>query len=240
MNYLMLMAAAIGVGPAMLLMFFTFPDYTYPKVERPFFDDRKVFSLFTIGLIIGVILASVIVLFDMSSVLMVVTIALLILLVMMVILMLKRFARRLDTAFYGTALGLGIGAMMAFSNAYRVLAAYGVLDEAVPWDAFPIVILWAFQLVCINASCGALIGIGSARGQPWSYMGQALLLMVTYYLLLIPLYELGPGLWTYITFGLASLFTAYCYYYVHRKALPSIVKEAVTSMKKGTKRSRTS
>jgi hypothetical protein len=54
------------------------------------------------------------------------------------------------------------------------------------------------------------------------------------------LYELGAGTWTYITFGLATVFTAYGYYYVHKKALPGIVREALGKMKKGTKNSRTS
>jgi hypothetical protein len=238
MNYIMLLAAAIGIGPALLLMFITFADYTYPKVERPFFDDRKVFSIFTVGLIIGVILATVIGLFDRTSIITIVSIALLVLLVMLVILMLKRFALRLDTAFYGTSLGLGIGAMMAFYNGYQVLAAYETLGESIPWESYIIVMLWAFQLVCINATCGAVIGIGSARGRPWSALGQAVLLLVTYYLLLIPLYELEPDTWTYVTFGLASIFTAYGYYYIHKKALPGVVREALGKMKKGAKSSR--
>jgi hypothetical protein len=238
MNYIMLLAAAIGIGPALLLMFITFADYTYPKVERPFFDDRKMFSIFTVGLIIGVILASVIGLFDRTSIITIVSISLLVLLVMLVILMLKRFALRLDTAFYGTALGLGIGAMMAFYNGYQVLAAYDVLGESIPLETYFIVLLWAIQLVCINATCGAIIGIGSARGHPWSALGQATLLLVTYYLLLIPLFELEPGTWTYITFGLASIFTAYGYYYVHKKALPGVVREAIGKMKRGTKGTR--
>ena len=38
-----------GHAPAILLMFYTLKDYTYPKVERPFFDDRKVFFMLAVG-----------------------------------------------------------------------------------------------------------------------------------------------------------------------------------------------
>ena len=42
MNNDMFIAGAIGFAPAILLMFYTLKNYTYPAVERPFFDDRKV------------------------------------------------------------------------------------------------------------------------------------------------------------------------------------------------------
>ncbi|HSA35259.1 MAG TPA: hypothetical protein P5202_01725, partial [Methanomassiliicoccales archaeon] len=55
MNWTTMLAAALGVGPALALMFWTLRDYTYPKVERPFFDDRKLFGLLAVGMVIGVV-----------------------------------------------------------------------------------------------------------------------------------------------------------------------------------------
>jgi len=55
MDWTMMLAAALGIGPALALMFWTLRDYTYPKVERPFFDDRKLFALLAVGMVIGVI-----------------------------------------------------------------------------------------------------------------------------------------------------------------------------------------
>ena len=59
MNYDMMIAGAIGFAPAIALMFYSLKNYTYPAVERPFFDDRKVFFMFAVGITIGVIIAAV-------------------------------------------------------------------------------------------------------------------------------------------------------------------------------------
>lgn len=239
MDYLSLLAGAIGIAPALLIMYYTLADYTYPKVERPFFDDRKVFMLFTVGLIVGVILATVRLMFNMADVIVVVFYSLLVVLVMLVILLLKRFTARLDTTFYGTSLGLGMGATMAFQLSYRVLAAYVKEGSPVPWEAYVIVSFWSLQMVLILAVVGTLVGIGSARGQPWTYFGQALVLFITYNLLLLPLYQLGDNPLTYITFVLATVFTLFCYWYIRSKSIPEVVREAMTRMGKRPKRTKT-
>lgn len=231
MDYNSLLAGAIGIGPALLLMLLTFERYTYPKVERPFFDDRKVFMIFTLGMIIGVVMASLIRTLDRGDILVVIALAVAQQLVFLVILMLKRFALRLDTTFYGASLGFGIGSTMAFFASYQVLAVFD--QETVPWETYLIITILAFQIVCISAVTGTLIGIGSAKGKPWSYLWQAILVQVGYYLLLVPLYAEGDGLLTYATFAFATFFAVYCYLYIHRKAIPDIIKEALERINTG-------
>jgi len=34
-----ILLAAASFGPALLLMFLTLREYTFPRVEKPFFDD---------------------------------------------------------------------------------------------------------------------------------------------------------------------------------------------------------
>ncbi|OPY31301.1 MAG: hypothetical protein A4E32_01753 [Methanomassiliicoccales archaeon PtaU1.Bin124] len=241
MDYLSLFAGILGIGPAMLIMFYTLSQYTYPKVELPFFDDRKVFMLFTVGLVVGVVLATVRIFFDMGDPLVIIFFSLLVLLVPMVILLLKRFAVRLDTAFYGCALGLGMGATMAFQLSYRVLNAYVKVGESIPPEAYLIVAVWSLQMVLITTVCATLIGIGSARGRPWYYFGQALALLIVYNLLLLPLYQLGDDPFTYVTFTLATVYTIMCYWYIRSRALPDLVQEAIDRMgKKKKKRETTS
>jgi hypothetical protein len=237
MDFVMLLAGALGIGPALGLMFLTFADYTYPKVDRPFFDDRKVFGMLTLGLIIGVLLATARLFFNLGDPIIAIMYALLVQVVMLVILMLKRFALRLDTAFYGMALGLGIGATMAFSLTYRSLVV--LLSEGSSIEGYALIVAWSFQLVLISAVTGAIIGIGSAKGQPWSYFGKALLIQAAYYLLLLPLYNDMNPIIQFVTFALATVFAFYTYWYVHKKAIPDVVRDALSRMKKAKKKIKT-
>jgi hypothetical protein len=240
MDYISLLAGVLGIGPALLLMWLTFANYTYPKVERPFFDDRKVFMMLTLGLFLGVVIATVRLMFNMGDALVAVTFAVLVQLVVLVILMLKRFAVHLDTAFYGGALGLGMGATMAFQLSYRVLHASEVDGGSGFILSFLIVAIWSFQMVFISAATATIIGIGSAKGRPWHYFIQAVLIQAAYNLLLLPLYQstdiAADLIYITITFSLATFFSLYCYWYIHKRALPELVREALSRMKKGTKR----
>jgi len=235
MDLLSLLAGALGIGPALLVMYYTLAEYTYPKVERPFFDDRKVFMMLTLGLLLGVILATVRLVFYMGDAIVVVFYSLMVMLVLLVILLMKRFAARLDTAFYGMSLGLGMGATMAFQLGYRVLNGFVKEGGAVPLEAYVIVTVWSLQIVLIMAVSATLIGIGSARGKPWPFFGQALLMFVTYNLLLIPMYTLGDDPLTYVTFVMATIFTVFTFYYIKAKSLPELVREAVYRMGKAGK-----
>ncbi|HSV42171.1 MAG TPA: hypothetical protein VLH13_02020 [Methanomassiliicoccales archaeon] len=236
MDYFMFLAGGIGIGPALLLMYFTLSKYTYPAVERPFFDDRKVFMLLTVGFVIGVVMATFQVLLPLSELLVLVAYSILLELVMLVVLMLKRFALRVDTTFYGTALGLGVGATMAFSFSYRFFNAYTVEGSAIPIEAFAIIMVWSMQLVLLIASTGTLLGIGSARGRPWYFFAQAVMIQITYFLLLQPIYQGDTGLFAYIMFVIATVFAVMAYWYIHSKAIPEIVREAISRMKKPSKR----
>ena len=101
MNNAMLIAGAIGFAPAMILMFWTLRDYTYPKVEKPFFEDKKAFGLFAVGMVIGVIIYSAQSWFALDLVLIALLFALVEELVKLMILNFSRFQRKLDTSFYG-------------------------------------------------------------------------------------------------------------------------------------------
>jgi len=233
MDFVMLLAGALGIGPALGLMWITFSAYTYPKVDRPFFDDRRVFGLLTLGLIIGVILASFRTIFNMGDPLAAILYALLVQAVVLVIMMLKRFALHLDTAFYGTALGLGIGATMAFSFTYRSLSE---LIDIGSIEGYALIIAWSFQLVLIHAVVGAFIGIGSAKGEPWGYFGKTIVVQAAYYMLLLPLYNDMNTFVVFATFLLATVYAIFMYWYVHKKAIPDIVQDALSRMKKAKRK----
>ena len=221
-----MMAAALGVGPALVLMFYTLRDYTYPQVERPFFDDRKLFLMLAVGMVIGVVVYVLQSYFDLGFILFALLFAVLEELIKLVILNMPRFSRKLDTSFYGFALGLGIGSTMAFGAVF-----YTMQQSDMDLLAWITVLVLAVQMVLLHASTGALIGTGSARGEMWGYFAQAGLVHIGFNLLMaIPLnFDNIIAAWAGVI--LATLLVAYYYLQVHRHLLPSVVKDALAAMK---------
>jgi hypothetical protein len=236
MNYDMLIAGAIGFAPAIALMFYTLRNYTYPAVERPFFDDRKVFFMFAMGIMIGVVLASVNYLFlsgDASSLIVyAILFALVEELTKFVILNLKRFLQKLDTTFYGVTLGLGIGSTSGFGAAFFALSALKGLVG--PLD-YVFLILLATQLVLLHGATATTIAIGSARGNPWPFLKQAIMVHLAVNLLMVP-YYLGETPLGYISFALSLGFLAFYYRHVYSTMIPEVVSEALSRMKHASKR----
>jgi hypothetical protein len=149
---------------------------------------------------------------------------------MLVIMNLPRFQRRLDTTFYGTALGLGIGATMAFGQAYRL---FGTGGENTIWD-FVIVAMLCTQIVAINGAIGGTIGIGCAAGLPWKFFAQAVLIALINSLLSLPLYW-GIEWWGLIGLFAGLLFSIYAYWRLRQVMIPDIVDEAIRRMGKASK-----
>lgn len=226
MDWGMMMAAALGVGPALALMFYTLRDYTYPQVERPFFDDRKLFLMLAVGMVIGVVVYVLQSYFDLGFILFALLFAVLEELIKLVILNMPRFSRKLDTSFYGFALGLGIGSTMAFGAVF-----YTMQQSDMDLLAWITVLVLAVQMVLLHASTGALIGTGSARREMWGYFAQAGLVHIGFNLLMaIPLnFDNIIAAWAGVI--LATLLVAYYYLQVHRHLLPSVVKDALAAMK---------
>lgn len=232
MNTEMLIAGAIGFAPALILMFWTLRDYTYPKVEKPFFEDKKAFGLFAVGMVIGVVVFSVQSWFSIELVLVALLFALVEQLVKLMILNFPRFQRKLDTSFYGLTLGLGIGSTMAFGAAYSALQ---VVSDVSPLT-FVMVVLLGVGLVLLHGSTGATIAVGVTRGAPWGFFAQATLIHITYNLIMIPFYVLGD--WPRFIFFFVALGAVAAYYaYVHSRMLPGVVKEGISMLVTKTKRS---
>ena len=236
MNYDMFIAGAIGFAPAILLMFYTLKNYTYPVAERPFFDDRKVFFMFAVGIMIGVVLASINYLFvsgDAGSLLIyAVLFALVEEMAKFVILNMRRFLQKLDTTFYGVTLGLGIGSTTGFGAAFFALTQLN--GQAGPLD-YVFLVLLATQLVLLHGATATTIAIGSARGNPWPFLIQAILVHLAVNLLMVP-YYLGESPLGYISFALALGFLAFYYRHVYGTMIPDVVSEALSRMRHASKR----
>jgi len=230
MDYDLLIAGIIGLGPGVALMYWTLRDYTYPKVERPFFDDRKVFLLFAVGLVVGTVLYAIHTWFSFELILVAFGFAMAEVLLKLIVLDLPRFQGKLDTSFYGLSFGLGIGSTIAFGSFYVTANLLGGLTAGTS----VVLILMAIQLVLLHASTGATVGIGVARSDPWPYFAQALMIHLAYNLLMIPFFH-GEELLAYLLFGLATLILILYYLQVHFRMLPDVVEDHLSRMKSRSK-----
>ncbi|MDH7508083.1 MAG: hypothetical protein QHH00_01635 [Methanomassiliicoccales archaeon] len=230
MNTNLLIAGAIGFASSMALMFWTLRDYTYPRIEKPFFDDRKVFGLFALGLVLGIVIFSAQTYFPLAVVVVALAFALVEELIKLIILNIPKFQKKPDTGFYGLALGFGIGSTIAFGAVYLTLS---FIDEINIWAASTTMIL-ALQIVFLHGSTGATIGIGVARGTPWGLFAQAALVHLVYNLMMIPFY-MSEFTFGALLFIIAFIFLVSYYLYVHYRLIPDFVFELISKFESRSK-----
>lgn len=217
-----LVAAAIGFAPPIILMLWTLQKYTYPQVDKPYFSDPKLFGLFAVGIVLGVALYVVSLVLPLEYM---IVGFLLEETVKLVIMNMPRFQRRADTPFYAFGLSAGMASALAFGIVNRALAGVG-LDLL----AILITVVYSLMLALLQISTGTTIGMGVARGTPWPFFGQAVVVHLAVALMLLPLSDItmseGNTLGVAL-FVIALVFTAVYYYLVHEKLLPQYVKEAL-------------
>jgi hypothetical protein len=232
MNNDLFIAAAIGIGPALALMYWSLRSYTYPKVKQPFFDDRVVFTYLAIGLVIGVIIYASQSYFDMSFILFALLFAVLEEMIKLVLLNLKRFRGKLDTSFYGLTIGLGIGGAMGFGAVFQSLPVLNFGETSVAVLNAGIIVVLAVQFCLLHGSTGALIGVGVARSMPFSYFSQAVLYHLAFNLLMIGFYWPLSVPLNYVALIAATSVAGYSYWRVHSRLLPDLISKAVDRYEK--------
>lgn len=226
---LQIAAAVAGFGPAMALLFFTLRDYTYPKVEKPYFDDRKLFAFFALGIVLGMVVFA----FENwgSSLASQYTVLGLVLgfavmeeLMKLVILNFPRFQRKIDTAFYGLSLGLGIAATYTFATVYVFLLDAGSVTAA----ELAIVSAMGIMFVLLHGATTTMIGIGVSRGDLKGYLPEAVLIHIGFGLMYESFfaYELVPPPLNLVGLGGAAAIVVYAYNKIHRLSLPVLIKDA--------------
>jgi len=223
----------------LLLMYLTLKDYTYPRVEKPFFDDRRLFMLFTFGIILGMIFFFVDQAVSSVSIVTVILIAtgvpILQGLVKLSILNWPKLQRKVDTAFYGLALGLGISATYAFSRMYAVIHdPSGMGLTTVDSLTVLLVIMMGIQIVLIQGSTTALIAIGCARGHPWNYFAYSMMYALGYSFLLYGSAVAADYAGDLAAAGVilaAWLVCIYSYWHVYVIDYPNLIEDAKRGMK---------
>jgi hypothetical protein len=233
-----ILLAGASFGPALLLMFLTLRDYTFPKVEKPFFDDSRLFMLFTLGIVLGMVFFFIdtVVTFSVMTIILIATgIPILQGLIKLSILNWPKFQRKIDTAFYGLALGLGISTTYAFSRMYSVVHDPSTMGlGGVDALSMALIIMMGVQIVLIQGSTTGLIAIGCARGQPWSYFAYSMMYALGYSFLLY-----GSAVVADVAGDLAAtgvilaawLVSAYSYWHIYVIDYPNLVDDAKRGMK---------
>ena len=228
-DFLQLASAAAGFAPAMFLLYFTLRNYTFPRVEKPFFDDRKLFAFLALGVVLGMVIFA----FESwgESVAGVETVLALVIgfavmeeLMKLIILNFPRFQKKIDTAFYALSLGLGIGSTVTFANVYVFL-----LDlESVSVLEAGIVAFLGLLFVLLHGSTTTMIGVGVARGDVKGYFPEALLVHVLFGLFYESFFatEIIPYPVNVFGLGGATAVVVYAYAKVHRTSLPFLIKDA--------------
>ena len=228
-DLLMIVSAVAGFAPAMGLMFYTLRDYTYPQVKEPFFDDRKIFAFFALGIVLGMVLFAFeewgrVISSTETIIALIIGFALMEESLKLVILNYPKFQRKIDTGFYGLSLGLGISATFTFATIYA--SAMGIEEpSAIDMTAYA---LMGVQFVLLHGATTTFIGIGVARGDIKGYFSEALLIHVGYNMLMVPFFMFdvfAPPL-NLVGLGLAYVVVIYGYYKVHTLSLPVLVEDA--------------
>jgi hypothetical protein len=242
-----ILLACASFGPALLLMFLTLRDYTFPRVEKPFFDDPKLFMLFTLGIVLGMVfffIDTAITFTVMTIIFVAMGVPILQSFIKLSILNYPKFQRKVDTAFYGLALGLGISTTYAFSRMYSVVHDPSTMGlGGVDAVSMTLIIMMGVQIVLIQGSTSALIAVGCARGQPWSYFAYSLMYALGYSALLYGSAVAADVVGDYAAIGVilaAWLVSAYSYWHVYVIDFPNLIDDAKRGLKGAKKVKKTS
>ena len=233
MDFAMGIAAALGLGPALVLMYLVLRKYTFPAVESPFFSDPRFFKLFVVGLFEGTVLL-VIYTFFIRDPVMIVLLAVVFEMAKLVTLNLKRFAGQSDTIFYGYGLGLGLGCAFAFGLIFYFSSQADM--EVMDWV---MVLMMGLVYIFVQASTGTTIGEGVARKRVWEFLFQALFISVATSALMAAFYYMSDNetlMWLPLI-GALALAIGY-FYYMHFVKLPAIVREILRNEARRPKKER--
>ena len=221
MDNVMMISGVIGFTPALIILFFVLRDYTYPAVEKPYFDDRKVFIFLSFGMIAGSLFFLVESTFGSASILYLVLVAVLEEMLKFIIFNSKKYSGHIDTTFYAFSFGLGAAAIITFGNIFLGLTqaiASGSLTAA----GILLFVIYGFMIVFMWGSTSAIIGLGAAKKEPVHYTIQAIMIHLFYSIVLVPFYlNLEP--WNYLSFGAVAIFMLYVFWQTYSNIIPSAI-----------------
>lgn len=225
-------ALMIGFAPVFLMMDLVLKNYTYPRVENPFFKDSTFFGMFTVGIIEGAVLAYAIwVLGIMDSpfaIIYMILMASVELMAMVVVMNLRRFRGNSDSIFYGYGLGLGMAGGMATGLVYLILMTTNASEGELNFDASMVFnsVMLSVSMTLIFGSSGTNIGEGIARHIPMQFVLQAAIPLIAYNMLFAALPSSGGIVYIALLIVMVALGALFFYRNLLVK-LPAIIREVL-------------
>lgn len=193
--------AVLSFGPALLLLYFSLSRYTWPRTDRPYFDDRWIFGLLAVGIIVGTVFAYIEELTAAGNgfVFVVLFVAIQQLLVL-VILNYPRVRRKGSGRFYGFSLGTSIAAGIA-------LGRYGIVFSGSSSFDVPtllVLVVYTFGIELLGGATGSIIGYGIEGGSAARGTAYAILLQAAFNVIMIPVFSFRPSALTML-FDISAL-----------------------------------
>jgi hypothetical protein len=224
-------ALLVGFAPVFVMMDVIMKNYTYPRVETPFFKDSTFFMMLVVGILEGAALMIVTQFFGLLdspfAILYMVIMALIELMAMVVVMNLKRFRGKSDSIFYGYGLGLGMAGGMASGFAYMICMA-ALNNTVVDYPAVATyIILLSVSMTFIFGSSGTNIGEGIARHLPMQFVLQAAVPLVAYNMLFGALW-MDTNLIMFYALLIAMVAVGAFFFYRNLMVnLPAIIREVL-------------
>ena len=229
MDAVMGIAMVVGIAPALALMFLGVRNYTYPRVEQPFFSDPTFFMLFVVGLVEGsIVFVAMRILNAASSIILMVLLAVIQILAMVLVMNLRRFRGKSDSVFYGFALGLGNSCGFATGFCFLIYGALTDMDVSIG-PSFAVLVLLSVSMSLIMGACGTNVGEGIARHRVMEFALQAAIPAIIFNILLWVLFQ-NPenyGVLYYVCLVVMVAVSAYMFYRTMYQRLPQIVREVL-------------
>ncbi len=225
MDWIFGLAMLLGIGPALILMYLGVRNYTYPKVEQPFFSDPTFFIMLVVGMIAGsVLFFAMRVLGFSTNIVYMVLMAVIEVMAMVVVMNLKRFRGKSDSIFYGYALGLGMSCGLATGIVFLVASAIETIDAS----AVVLVILSVSFSLMLGA-VGTTVGEGIARHRVMEFALQAAIPAIIFNILLYVAFQdpASFGVLYYVCLAVMLVVSAYMFYRTMNQRLPQIVREVL-------------
>jgi hypothetical protein len=237
-DYRVVIAGVLGIGPALGILFHAMRRYDVPFVVEPLFDSSKLFMLFAGGMIFGGIATFVSFVIIPSAPPFLILLAVLIALALFeelfkfMVVNLKQFQLNYETTFYGLSLGLGMSSIIMLMTSYVLIPTE--FDSAEAYVAVMLTIAYSISICSLHASTGAYIGYGSSTGYVWNYFFQAMISRVAYAVLIVP-FILGDDLTlSAISIIVAVVFTILLYVHVYTRILPETLPDKENKKKRRT------
>ena len=226
MDWILGLAMILGIGPALALMFLGVRNYTYPRVEQPFFSDPTFFSMLVVGMVGGSILFfAMVALGFATNIVLMVLMAVVESMAMVVVMNLKRFRGKSDSVFYGYALGLGMSCGMSTGICFVTASTITHVDASVI-----ILVVISVTMSMILGSAGTNVGEGIARHRVMEFALQAAIPLIVYNILLTVMLrggDLGGSIVYYMSAVVAVLFAVMVYGRTMVKQLPGVVRDVL-------------